>query len=79
MREGKEFIIYLTCPLMHSSGSEVWHFNIEVYPTNECEFNGYLFTSLPEAITFYTENRLRSVYLVPPVSAAALVQPPGRT
>ena len=38
-----------------------------VFPTEECEFNGYSFTSLPEAIEFYTENRLQGHYLSLPV------------
>lgn len=52
----------------HSGGEEISHYNIKVWPTDECVFNNYTFTNLPDAITFYTENRLGSVFLLEPVS-----------
>ena len=51
-----------------SCGSEIWHYDIKVSPNNECVFNSYSFVNLPAAISFYTENRLGSVFLKEPVS-----------
>lgn len=53
---------------MSSGGKEMWHYDVKVWPTNECVFNNYTFTSLPDAIKFYTDNRLGSVFLIEPVS-----------
>ena len=52
---------------IYSSESEILHYNVMVYKTEECELNGYTFTSLPEALTFYTENRLNKQFLSMPV------------
>jgi hypothetical protein len=49
-----------------STGKEILHYDVTVFPTEECELNGYSFTSLPEAIAFYTDNRLNDHYLTPP-------------
>ena len=51
-----------------SSGKDIWHYDIQILPSNECVFNRYTFTSLPDAVMFYTENRLGSVFLKEPVS-----------
>ena len=57
-----------------SSGSEIFHYDVNVFPTDECEFNGYTFTSLPEAIDFYTENRLQKHYLCLPVGTLIAIE-----
>ena len=62
---------YLLC-CVFSSGKDIWHYDIQVFPGNECIFNRYTFTSLPDAVMFYTENRLGSVYLKEPVSSQFL-------
>ena len=51
----------------------MWHYDIKVWPTDECVFNNYTFTNLPDAIKFYTENRLGSVFLIEPVSQLVTV------
>ena len=51
-----------------SSGKDIWHYDIQILPSNECIFNKYTFMSLPDAVMFYTENRLGSVFLKEPVS-----------
>lgn len=51
-----------------SSGKDIWHYDIQILPSNECIFNKYTFMSLPDAVMFYMENRLGSVFLKEPVS-----------
>ena len=50
-----------------STGRAILHYDVNVCSTDDCELNGYTFTSLPEAIDFYTENRLQDHYLCLPV------------
>ena len=61
----------IPCIFYTSAQSAIWHYNVHVKPNNECLLNGYTFASLPEAISFYTENRLGSVFLKMPVSIKA--------
>ena len=62
------FLVISISPLSSSStGREILHYDVTVFPTEECELNGYSFTSLPEAIAFYTDNRLQGHYLSLPV------------
>ena len=60
--------------LFISCGSEIWHYDVKVLPNNECIFNSYSFVNLPAAISFYTENRLGSVFLKEPVSLLSVSQ-----
>ena len=61
------FSLYM-CVCVCSSGKDIWHYDIQILPSNACIFNGYTFTSLPDAVVFYSENRLGSVFLKEPVS-----------
>ena len=52
-----------------SAGKDIFHYDIKILPSNECTLNKYTFTSLPDAVVFYTENRLGTVFLKEPVSS----------
>ena len=57
-----------------SAGKDIFHYEIKILPSNECTLNKYTFTSLPDAVVFYTENRLGTVFLKEPVSSQLAIQ-----
>jgi len=49
-------------------GEDIEHYPVKVDIDDECVLNSYTFTSLPDAVDFYSENRLGKVFLNLPVS-----------
>ena len=52
-----------------NNAGETWHYEITMLPSDdECVLNNYVFSSIPDAIDFYLENRIGGIFLEEPVS-----------